>query len=234
MNSNGRERKYSRTTTYEFSNQESGVTIPEDKADLETWPLLLSNWEKYTLSNNYREVLHDRVRKGIPASIRGEAWKIMSGGNELKKKNPGVYEILVTKESTSEDCLKKDIDRTFPLNKTFRLKEGQGQIAMYNVLKVYSIMDPEVGYCQGMSFLCGALIDHNMSEDDAFWSFSAMMRGLNLRGFFLNDLPLLKVFVYRFSQLFQFLMPALFGHFKQYGVDTLFFCVEWFNTVFFI
>jgi hypothetical protein len=36
-----------------------------------------------------------------------------------------------------------------------------------------------------------------MSEVDAFWSFSAMMRGLNIRGLFLDDLPLLKRFVFR-------------------------------------
>lgn len=227
-------RKYSKESAYEFSTQEHGIVVPDvdDKSELDIWPTLLSKWEQLQFTDRYRTVLGSAVRKGIPFAIRGEAWKILSGGNELQKKNPGVYEILVTKESASESCLKKDISRTYPLNKTFRLAAGQGQTAMYNVLKVYSIMDPEVGYCQGMSFICGLLIHHNLSEVDAFWCLSAMMRGFNIRGFFLDNLPLLNHFVYRFTCLLQSEIPSLSKHFQSHSVDPLYFCAEWFNTIF--
>jgi hypothetical protein len=70
------------------------------------WPVLLSKWEQLQCTERYRAMLGAAVRKGVPFSIRGEAWyvrmriellsscrKILSGGNELQKKNPGVYEV---------------------------------------------------------------------------------------------------------------------------------------------
>lgn len=37
---------------------------------------------------------------------------------------------------------------------------GPGQLALYNLLKAYSLLDPEVGYCQGLCFVAGVLLLH--------------------------------------------------------------------------
>lgn len=37
---------------------------------------------------------------------------------------------------------------------------GPGQLALFNLLKAYSLLDPEVGYCQGLSFVAGVLLLH--------------------------------------------------------------------------
>jgi len=37
---------------------------------------------------------------------------------------------------------------------------GPGQLALYNMLKAYSLLDPEVGYCQGLCFVAGVLLLH--------------------------------------------------------------------------
>lgn len=37
---------------------------------------------------------------------------------------------------------------------------GPGQLALYNLLKAYSLLDEEVGYCQGLSFIAGVLLLH--------------------------------------------------------------------------
>lgn len=37
---------------------------------------------------------------------------------------------------------------------------GLGQLALYNLLKAYSLLDPEVGYCQGLCFVAGVLLLH--------------------------------------------------------------------------
>ncbi len=37
---------------------------------------------------------------------------------------------------------------------------GPGQLALYNLLKAYSLLDEEVGYCQGLSFIAGILLLH--------------------------------------------------------------------------
>jgi hypothetical protein len=50
--------------------------------------------------------------------------------------------------------------RTFPNHTYFSSPLGPGQLALYNLLKAYSLLDPEVGYCQGLSFVAGVLLLH--------------------------------------------------------------------------
>jgi hypothetical protein len=45
---------------------------------------------------------------------------------------------------------------------------------LFNVMKAYAVMDPEVGYCQGSAFIVGMLL-LNMPEEDAFCVFVKLM-----------------------------------------------------------
>ena len=53
-----------------------------------------------------------------------------------------------------------DADRTFPHHPYFKKSSGRGQTALYNVLKAYSVLDKEVGYCQGLGFIAGLFVIH--------------------------------------------------------------------------
>lgn len=50
--------------------------------------------------------------------------------------------------------------RTFPAHPYYMQTLGPGQLALFNVLKAYSLLDQEVGYCQGLSFVGGILLLH--------------------------------------------------------------------------
>lgn len=50
--------------------------------------------------------------------------------------------------------------RTFPGHPYFSPQLGPGQLALFNLLKAYSLLDKEVGYCQGLSFVAGVLLMH--------------------------------------------------------------------------
>lgn len=57
--------------------------------------------------------------------------------------------------------LKTDFDwniRTFPHHEYFTDGQGIGQENLFNVLKAYSLYDPEVGYCQGLPFVVAILL----------------------------------------------------------------------------
>jgi len=225
-------RHYSASTTYDFSTCENGITLPlpvANEEEVQDWKRVLARWDKFIVKNKPKaRVL---VRRGIPGEIRGEVWKVTSGAHALKVKNPGVYEILVQENSQVETCLIKDVHRTFPTQKMFKLKEGSGQRALFNVLKVFSIMDPEVGYCQGMSFICGVLVTY-LSEVDSFWVLASLLKSYNFRGLFLSDLPLLKHYLYRFYFLVYAYLPLLGKHFDDQGIRPLFYCAEWFSTLY--
>ena len=52
------------------------------------------------------------------------------------------------------------VDRSFPEHEQFAEKGGQGQESLFNTMCAYSNADPEVGYCQGLSFVGGLILMH--------------------------------------------------------------------------
>ncbi|KAJ0966502.1 hypothetical protein J5N97_023419 [Dioscorea zingiberensis] len=73
-----------------------------------------------------------------------------------------------------------DVVRT---DRTLLYYENQAnQARLWDVLAVYSWIDRDIGYCQGMSDLCSPIIILVENEADAFWCFEHLMR--KLRGNF--------------------------------------------------
>ena len=44
--------------------------------------------------------------------------------------------------------------RTFPTHPLFQSPNGKGQTALFNIMKVYSLYDRELGYCQVCVCVC--------------------------------------------------------------------------------
>lgn len=82
--------------------------------------------------------------------------------------------------------------RTFPTHPYFSAQLGAGQLSLYNILKAYSLLDQEVGYCQGLSFVAGILLLH-MSEEEAFKMLKFLMFDMGLRKQYRPDMIILQV-----------------------------------------
>ncbi len=82
--------------------------------------------------------------------------------------------------------------RTFPTHQYFSTQLGAGQLSLYNLLKAYSLLDTEVGYCQGISFVAGLLLLH-MSEEQAFDTLKFLMYDLGIRRQYCPDMISLQV-----------------------------------------
>jgi len=71
-----------------------------------------------------------------------------------------------------EDII-KDVHRTFPNHPFFAVQGGPGQKGLENVLKALSITYKEMGYCQGLNFVCALLVlycnDEVRSHNKTFW-----------------------------------------------------------------
>eukprot|EP00887_Chlorella_sp_A99_P003329 scaffold26.g3329.t1 len=116
-----------------------------------------------------------------------------------------------------EEVISRDIHRTFPEYPLFAFE--QGQQALFNVLKAYSLHDLEVcvGYCQGMAFVVGLLL---------------LTSGPNLRRFYLPGMEGLKLQMRVFELLMQKRLPRLAAHLEVHGVVPVLFCAQWFLTAF--
>ena len=76
-----------------------------------------------------------------------------------------------------ENLLMKDVCRTFSSLKLFNQDPKTGKNKLFNVLKVYSIYDIDIGYTQGMSFICAMiLINVNFDEELAWVIFMKVMQ----------------------------------------------------------
>ncbi|RWV90110.1 hypothetical protein GW17_00047711 [Ensete ventricosum] len=67
-----------------------------------------------------------------------------------------------------------DVVRTDRALQYYETPENQARL--WDILAVYSWIDKEIGYCQGMSDLCSPIIIVIENEADAFWCFEHLMR----------------------------------------------------------
>ncbi|KAG1816092.1 rab-GTPase-TBC domain-containing protein [Suillus subaureus] len=123
---------------------------------------------------------------------------------------------------------------TFPHHDFFTDGQGIGQEHLFNVLKAYSLYDPQVGYCQGLPFVVAVLL-LNMPDEEAFSLLVRLMHSYDLRGHFLPEMPKLQLRLYQrqqFDRLIEELLPVLHVHFLRQGIKSSMFCSQWFLTLF--
>jgi len=97
-----------------------------------------------------------KLHHGIPTVIRGMMWQLMAGSKSETLEEQ--YIALLDENGLHDKVIRRDLARTFPGHEHFRETSGPGQTALFNILKAYSVYDPEIGYCQGLPFVVGPLI----------------------------------------------------------------------------
>ncbi|CAE6510511.1 unnamed protein product [Rhizoctonia solani] len=185
---------------------------------------------------NYEEVARTRptelaqaIENGIPASLRGMMWQLMSASKDTELEK--IYSDLLKQTTPHEKAIMRDLGRTFPNHEFFNDGSGVGQENLFNVLKAYSLYDPEVGYCQGLAFIVATLL-LNMPDEEAFCVLCRLMHSYDLRGHFLPDMPGLQLRLYQFDRLVEDVLPVLHIHFVRQGVKSSMYCSQWFLTMF--
>ncbi|THH05523.1 hypothetical protein EW146_g9881 [Bondarzewia mesenterica] len=195
--------------------------------DWEFWGSVMSDYQTFALENG--EKLAHAIEKGIPDSLRGMMWQLMSASKDIEMES--VYLKLLKEISTHEKAITRDLGRTFPHHAFFTDGQGIGQENLFNVLKAYSLYDPEVGYCQGLPFIVAILL-LNMPDEEAFCLLVRLMQSYDLRGHFLPEMPKLQLHLFQFDRLIEEILPVLHIHFLRQGVKSSMFCSQWFLTLF--
>ncbi|XP_059967225.1 TBC1 domain family member 1 isoform X4 [Mesoplodon densirostris] len=121
--------------------------------------------------------------------------------------------------------------RTFPTHPYFSAQLGAGQLSLYNILKAYSLLDQEVGYCQGLSFVAGILLLH-MGEEEAFNMLKFLMFDMGLRKQYRPDMIILQIQMYQLSRLLHDYHRDLYDHLEEHEIGPSLYAAPWFLTVF--
>ncbi|XP_078801273.1 TBC1 domain family member 1-like isoform X13 [Oryzias latipes] len=184
------------------------------------------------------ETIHAAVAQGVPRQHRGEIWKFLSEQYLLRQtvparppSNPTPYKELLKQLTSQQHAILIDLGRTFPSHPYFQAQLGAGQLSLYNILKAYSLLDPEVGYCQGLSFIAGVLLLH-MGEEDAFNMLKFLMYDVGLRKQYRPDMIILQIQMYQLSRLLHDYHRDLHGHFEQQEIGPSLYATPWFLTLF--
>ena len=203
----------------------------KDKSHLEYWQRFLDKGA--ALTDKMKEKLKSKVRKGVPDSLRGRIWILISELEVTKAEYPpSFYGQLLhsSQDSPAAHSIALDLDRTFPDHELFR-KGGFGQATLANVLTAYSYFDPELGYCQGMGCIVAVFLMH-MNEEYAFWLLVTLNNKYKMRDFFMPDTPGLYRNMYKINALFKHFMPGLWNHLISLSVFPSLFAPAWIMTLF--
>nr|XP_020017466.1 TBC1 domain family member 1 isoform X2 [Castor canadensis] len=184
------------------------------------------------------EKMHSAVGQGVPRHHRGEIWKFLAEQFHLKHPFPSKqqpkdvpYKELLKQLTSQQHAILIDLGRTFPTHPYFSAQLGAGQLSLYNILKAYSLLDQEVGYCQGLSFVAGILLLH-MSEEEAFKMLTFLMFDMGLRKQYRPDMIILQIQMYQLSRLLHDYHRDLYNHLEEHEIGPSLYAAPWFLTVF--
>ncbi|XP_036395950.1 TBC1 domain family member 4 isoform X3 [Megalops cyprinoides] len=185
-----------------------------------------------------KEELHTALYQGVPKSRRGEIWQLLSQQHRLRHRLPSrqqppdtSYQDLLKQLTAQQHAILVDLGRTFPTHQYFSAQLGAGQLSLYNLLKAYSLLDTEVGYCQGISFVAGILLLH-MSEEQAFDMLKFLMYDLGFRRQYRPDMISLQIQMYQLSRLLHDYHRDLYNHLEEHEICPSLYAAPWFLTLF--
>ncbi|XP_029904783.1 EVI5-like protein isoform X5 [Myripristis murdjan] len=191
------------------------------------WGRIVNEWEE--VRKKKEKQLKDLVRKGIPHHFRAIVWQLLCNAQNMPIKDQ--YSELLKMTSPCEKLIRRDIARTYPEHEFFKEKDSLGQEVLFNVMKAYSLVDREVGYCQGSAFIVGLLL-MQMPEEEAFCVFVKLMQDYRLRELFKPSMAELGLCMYQFECMIQEHLPELHMHFQAQSFHTSMYASSWFLTIF--
>ncbi|MEJ1287099.1 hypothetical protein NN561_018114 [Cricetulus griseus] len=191
------------------------------------WGRIVNEWDD--VRKKKEKQVKELVRKGIPHHFRAIVWQLLCNAQSMPIKDQ--YSELLKMTSPCEKLIRRDIARTYPEHNFFKEKDSLGQEVLFNVMKAYSLVDREVGYCQGSAFIVGLLL-MQMPEEEAFCVFVKLMQDYRLRELFKPSMAELGLCMYQFECMIQEHLPELFVHFQSQSFHTSMYASSWFLTIF--
>uniref|UniRef100_G3U0Q3 TBC1 domain family member 4 n=1 Tax=Loxodonta africana TaxID=9785 RepID=G3U0Q3_LOXAF len=203
----------------------------------------LITWDKKLLNCRAKikcdmEDIHTSLKEGVPKSRRGEIWQFLALQYRLRHRLPNKqqppdtsYKELLKQLTAQQHAILVDLGRTFPTHPYFSVQLGAGQLSLFNLLKAYSLLDKEVGYCQGISFVAGVLLLH-MSEEQAFEMLKFLMYDLGFRKQYRPDMMSLQIQMYQLSRLLHDYHRDLYNHLEENEISPSLYAAPWFLTLF--
>lgn len=147
--------------------------------------------------------------------------------NEKLKKIYNDKEIKSIKDSI--EYIRRDVNRTFHID---YFTKGEGRIQLKRVLESMCTVKGNVGYCQGMNFILGAMIYLLQNEVSGFYMFNCMLNSYELNTLFAYNTPDYGIRVFQLNYYVKKYLIEVYNHFKNNNLSFDLLYSDWLLTLF--
>eukprot|EP01130_Rhizamoeba_saxonica_P003721 TRINITY_DN1547_c0_g1_i1.p1 TRINITY_DN1547_c0_g1~~TRINITY_DN1547_c0_g1_i1.p1 ORF type:complete len:717 (-),score=108.70 TRINITY_DN1547_c0_g1_i1:407-2557(-) len=171
------------------------------------------------------------ARRDIPPLLRGEIWSCILDVPRPSVMNRIYNSINLDVEGPADNQISLDVPRCHQYNNLLSSPEGQNKLS--NILKAWTIYNPNLEYWQGIdSLLAPFLVLNFNSEPRAFFCLQKVITKY-LYDFFSKEEPtFLQEYLMHFEQILSFLDPELACHLRDIGFSPNLYAIPWFLTLF--
>ncbi|KAI8099466.1 rab-GTPase-TBC domain-containing protein [Halteromyces radiatus] len=232
------------STASSFSTSSFTADPMKQDIDWEFWSHVISNADQIIKSN---KLFTYHIRQGIPPSLRGTIWPILSQTKNNKNNSNNINNIgpvktplkekdyvdLLNKDNIYEKAITWDLDSLFAdQDGVFLAHANRIKDPLFHLLKAYANYDDHVGYSKGFAFIALPLLLH-MPEEEAFCVFVELMNGVyQWKTLYIPPMDGLSRHLFQLDGLMLEHLPRLYQHFNTYGVHPNDYAKTWFATLF--
>ena len=190
------------------------------------WMLCLGN--RFSITKEYYEIQVKNSKEIL------EKYKINKKEEMNDNTNDNIIkdeiDLKIKDKEKSINIIELDIERTFPYLGVFR---GDSPLAqdLREILRVFVISRPDIGYIQGLSFIAGILL-LNMDKFKAFISLMNLILNPIMLPFYKMENESIQQRLKLFKQVFYFNLPELCEHFDELGLLPENYFLSWNMTLF--
>ena len=189
------------------------------------------NKKKLNNKNTYNSYNNNSVnvnKKDLnPNTIESEYSSSMSLAT---KKLYAKYIKQTLDKEKSINLIDLDIERTFSSLGVFK-NESQLGNNLREILRIFVVARPDIGYVQGLSYIAGTLL-LQMDKFASFVCFMNIILSPNILPFYRLDEINIKKRLDLFGEIFKLNLPKLYSHFQENEVFPEHYLLEWFMTLF--
>jgi len=150
---------------------------------------------------------------------------------------PGDFDALkqTALDPKVQHSIDKDIPRTFPKYQ-WTTGDDDFQTVLGDVLRAFAAKHPSVGYCQGLNFIAGFLLNLTRDGATAFQLMERVMEDVGLLDFFTDGMPLLQDCLAAYDSMALRKCPRAVEALEEADIISAMYAVPWmaccFTTVF--
>jgi hypothetical protein len=145
-------------------------------------------------------------------------------------RHKGYYNDLLNSFSTEMSSYKKIMVHDIHRTGTKEMPESTRE-QMLRILFSYAKRNMEIGYCQGINFLCYFLLEMGFEEEQTFWIICYVFERLIPHNYLINMIPIIAD-IELLRMVLDRHVPELMRHLSSLNVDLNFILLPFFVTAF--